>query len=1263
MASTRKSRNVNRRFSKDFEEWPEKDETLLKQSRPRKRKLSDMLGSRWSKDELEHFYENYRKYGKDWKKVAGTLRNRTSDMTEALYNMNKIFDNFSDSAQHGYAGESLTFIMDQAYLSLPEGTATAAGLIAMMIDHYNNLFLKFALLNPPTFSLLVSNYLKLIIINEQEGSHSDRESNDVARTSQKPQKRGRGKFQLSSKGSDGYSPDRLQNQSGSSRYGCLSLLKKKRSGDLFSANQPRAVGKRTPRFPVSNLYNKDDKERPTYMSKQSSMTAVDSVDDEGAHVAAMALTEVLQRGGYGSPQVSLTPGRRINHSNCSIIKSSEQRSAEMETDRSKLINAQTDGDFHEASLGSREAENLYFTRDEKEGEGAVEAPRRLKKHQGKGPRNLDTENFQIDDDREACSGTEEGSSVKKIKNEQDIEIRDSKSSHGSSKKRSRQLFFGDVENSPKWFLLADENTALDALQTLADLSVNILLPSSVVQAESSARVKEEQKNMDMDVKPNISESLSLNCPRDKTKVLGKRERRNPSSVGSDMLSRKSSKAVKGSQLDAKAIADMNLQAQQCIDLTEKRKTKMFSSKILRMDFFNDPHKSESQRMEASAEEGKRFTAKGKRASQVTPLVRQDKFVKAPENSSPVDAGRTAIHSSETTVHVGTENQGKLLASNRNRRKISLIKALDWKDFKPSSVSDHPDRLSHSISSTFELKGKLSHCLSSKLLRRWCMFEWFYSAIDYPWFAKSEFVEYLNHVRLGHIPRLTRVEWGVIRSSLGKPRRFSKQFLKEEREKVEQYRESVRTHYAELRAGLREGLPPDLARPLSVGQRVIACHPKTRELHDGSVLTADRSRCRVQFDRPELGVEFVMDIDCMPLNPFENIPEALRRNIGLGRHSNSLKDLKLEDCTKDWRIGNSMRLTPNESFDIGGGSSPTTTSYQMNTLMKHAKGDTLDAIVQAKATVNQAAVAAQQAMYNQPCSLSQIQEREADIRALAELSRALDKKEALLKELRNMNEEVSEKQQDGDTIKDLEHFRRQYAMVLVQLRDANDQVAAALLSLRQRNTYHGNSTPSWNRPSENFEVLGLPETFNSSALLNLEFGSNVVEIVETSKRKARAMVDAAVKAMCTLKEGEDAFNKIGVALDLANNSVSSKGVAQGPPNSGHGNTANPEHTGRIFDSATVSPKSNNPSDADLQIPSELISSCVSTLLMIQVCTERQYPPSEITQILDSALASLQPCSPHNLPIYREIETCMGIIKNQMLALIPTPSNIAPEISTA
>lgn len=59
-----------------------------------------------------------------------------------------------------------------------------------------------------------------------------------------------------------------------------------------------------------------------------------------------------------------------------------------------------------------------------------------------------------------------------------------------------------------------------------------------------------------------------------------------------------------------------------------------------------------------------------------------------------------------------------------------------------------------------------------------------------------------------------------------------------------------------------------------------------------------------------------------------------------------------------------------------------------------QGDAFDSIAQAKTTANEATVAAQQAMYGQPCTLSQIQEREADIRALAELSRALDKKASL-----------------------------------------------------------------------------------------------------------------------------------------------------------------------------------------------------------------------------------------------------------------------------
>lgn len=64
----------------------------------------------------------------------------------------------------------------------------------------------------------------------QDGSNSDRESNDSPKTSRKPQKRGRAKFQSVSKTSDTRYPDQLQSQPASSSYGCLSLLKKKRSG-------------------------------------------------------------------------------------------------------------------------------------------------------------------------------------------------------------------------------------------------------------------------------------------------------------------------------------------------------------------------------------------------------------------------------------------------------------------------------------------------------------------------------------------------------------------------------------------------------------------------------------------------------------------------------------------------------------------------------------------------------------------------------------------------------------------------------------------------------------------------------------------------------------------------------------------------------------------------------------------------------------------------------------------------------------------------
>lgn len=68
----------------------------------------------------------------------------------------------------------------------------------------------------------------------QEGSDSDDDSNDELQTSNKPPKRARGKLHANvSKGSATSYPDLLQYQSTTSNYGCLSLLKKKRSGGIL----------------------------------------------------------------------------------------------------------------------------------------------------------------------------------------------------------------------------------------------------------------------------------------------------------------------------------------------------------------------------------------------------------------------------------------------------------------------------------------------------------------------------------------------------------------------------------------------------------------------------------------------------------------------------------------------------------------------------------------------------------------------------------------------------------------------------------------------------------------------------------------------------------------------------------------------------------------------------------------------------------------------------------------------------------------------
>ncbi|XP_021999032.1 protein ALWAYS EARLY 3 isoform X3 [Helianthus annuus] len=948
-------RSVNKRYLYGDEASPTKDGGNTNKKNQRKKKLSDMLGPLWSKEELEHFYEAYRKHGRDWKKVAAVLRNRSVDMVEAVYSLNK------------------------AYLSLPEGTASVVGFIAMMTDYYSNM----------------------------DDRDSEQERNGGAGPSRKPQKRMQRKVhETTSKGL------RLHPEAVPTDYGFLSLLKKKRS----AGSRPRVVGKRTPRFPVSHSYGNVKKgQKPR-----------ENDDEDVAHSIAMTLAKASKRG--GSP--------------------------------------------------SQSAERMYDESDD-EIEGSMEA---------------------------------DNTELSRYKN---------------------------------------ENSAFDALETLANLSL-------LISPEANENGKDEAVD---------DSHLLLNIPASR-----KREKRN----GKHFISR-SEAADDKPQASAKNMVDDTNAA------SEAKEFHPLTTKVSR----------KRQKIVASR------ISKDEASVDTTPqLAKTGQHV------------TSSIHSRRES-HVSEMKPSNIRTKARNKRKMYKPKALEISNLSDVVVGKsnvHLPSLSQRID---KLKGELSNCLSNQLMRRWCAFEWFYSAIDELWFAKREFVEYLYHVGLGHVPRLTRVEWGVIRSSLGKPRRFSHQFLKEEKDKLYQFRDSVRTHYTELRAGSRDGLPTDLARPLAVGQRVLAIYPKTREIHDGTVLTVDHDRCRVQFNHPELGAEIIMDTDCMPLNPIENLPASLmpRKPIdkanGLGkgpRHGNLENVDEVASAKSEFQSRNGPR----------------------DTLSDH------------------------HAAYSVPGTTAKFQAKEADVEAIAELTRALDKKEAVVIELRRMNDDVLENQTVGDSaLKDSNAFKKQYAAVLVHLNDANAQVSSALFRLRQRNTYQQNY--HFNLPKAVGDLSDHGAILEDTANHTQESQGQVNEIVEISRTKARTMVEIAIQALSSLKL--DPTVEIDKAVDYMNDLLPSD-YSCIPPIRPVPRSSLSLHQQVSTVKAPDSKPMNSSDFNKSSVPSELITQCVATLFIIQKCTERQFPPAEVASILDSAVSSLQPCSAQNLQVYAEIQKYMGIIKNQILALVPT-----------
>ncbi|KAK9735432.1 hypothetical protein RND81_04G205300 [Saponaria officinalis] len=1019
MAPVKKSKSINKGFAVLYDSSPGKEE----KSKPKKRKLSDMLGPQWSKVELQRFYEAYRKYGKDWKKVASVVRSRSTEMVEALYNMNR------------------------AYLSLPEGTASVSGLIAMMTDHYNVM----------------------------DGSGSEKETEDTPLMARKVHKHPKAKGRLDYKREISLQRPSVTSsekpvQRNSLQHPAISSSDRSQSGfSFFDGIRPNIpVKKRTPRVPVSCLNS--------YPNKKPRKSIMNGNADELAHESSLSpkagLNTISMHGSQTTP-------KRFDH------LTNSQPSAREKKPKS--------GGFASDENSMDDSSGSYEARTEKVLSDGVDSRLAL------------------------------GDLKKVIKGKKKVEISETKvfdnvrDTFKLSDKRPRiyEGFLNDgakIDRSPsrgqrrktQEHIIEDERIVCDALQSLAEMSV--LMPHLDTESDEHARA---------------------------------------------------AVTVRDSTAEADAKCNVALQEESPV-FSKKRKPR--SSKVTKVEQLYDDSRKQARKEALAGEEVKS-------ADSTAPIStvgqRCESSVKSPAVSL-----SNGEHMVETEVAVScaqAQASSHIITPSRRKNRRKRDKTILQKD-----LNHAPSFFSSKCSSSDQdrvhcANDKMLHSLSCPEVRRWCAYEWFYSAIDYPWFAKREFVEYLNHVGLAHIPRLTRVEWGVIRSSLGKPRRFSERFLQEERDKLEQYRESVRTHYANLRAGLGDGLPTDLARPLSVGQQVVAIHPKTRELQNGSVLAVDRQSCLVQFDRQDFGVEFVMDIDCMPLNPVENMPELLRRQK-MFNHQPIVRGAFTS--ASDEHVRNLDPLCRVPSFSPAVANDMKVEQVSIDSHPEVAGNGSLRA-------------------------------SEGDMRRAPCLTQALDKK-----------------------------VFRQHCVSPGKL--------------------------PWTHTEGNTgAVNGTLHFSDSSMLVCEEISSNVVEIVQGSREKAQKMVDVAVKVVSSMREGEDAYGQIDEAFDssikgdrVTNCRTASMMMSSTMPPQNPVASCSPEPQ---LSSHVSSAK---PDASDVQIPSELITSCVATLLMIQSCTERQCPPAEVAQILDNAVTSLQPCCSQNLSIYREIQMCMGRIKTQILALVPT-----------
>ncbi|CAF0851001.1 unnamed protein product [Brachionus calyciflorus] len=176
--------------------------------------------------------------------------------------------------------------------------------------------------------------------------------------------------------------------------------------------------------------------------------------------------------------------------------------------------------------------------------------------------------------------------------------------------------------------------------------------------------------------------------------------------------------------------------------------------------------------------------------------------------------------------------------------------------------------------------KLSNFLKLPKAQRWICCEWFYSDIDRVIFeSENDFSLCIKQSfpRL-KAQKLTRKQWCMIRSLIGKPRRCSDAFFQEERQMLEEKREKIRLiqqrKISEAELIDLKDLPQEIPVTLSIGHRVYThiCHPE-EGVFLGTIAAVDpvEHSYRVVFDRSSIGSLTVHDYEIKSVTPVQTIP--------------------------------------------------------------------------------------------------------------------------------------------------------------------------------------------------------------------------------------------------------------------------------------------------------------------------------------------------------------------------------------------------------